>query len=410
MAQSIKKKKLKVYQYQRLSLDDVNVLSLLYAPLIGSEALQLYLSLSSLISRNNLTSVEFIHEDFYDILHMSEKVFMNSRIKLEGIGLMESYVDEDDNLSYVLFAPQTANQFVRDGVLGIYLNALIGPENLNRILAYFNCERIDESNGFVNITKNFDEVFETINVEKDKLQEFNLTDNVRAKTINQSKDSFDIDFFLKQINLDFVDFNIEEFKKIIINSASTFGFSMQDMIMLYNQSLGRDMKFSLSTFKRKLRMYYNEANQNKVPYLKPTNESVTTGAYSEATKMFYKLTADELLEHFSIKTSQNIARVAELYNDIPYNRTIVNMMIWTVLNKTGRLAAKGYFEAMYSTMMENNITDEVSAYKYFFEPNEKKEKKVSNYTKKSQNEVSKPKWLDKASEDILKGFEFDEES
>jgi hypothetical protein len=60
--------------------------------------------------------------------------------------------------------------------------------------------------------------------------------------------------------------------------------------------------------------------------------------------------------------------------------------------------------------MENNITDEVSAYKYFFEPNEKKEKKVSNFNKKSQNEVSKPKWLDKASEDILKGFEFDEES
>ena len=404
MAQSIKRKKLKVYQYQRLSLDDMNVLSLLYAPLIGSDALQLYLSLSSLISRNNLSSIEFVHQDLYDILHMSEKVFMNARLKLEGIGLMETYSDSNEDLSYVLFIPQTANSFIKDGVLGIYLNALIGPENLNNILSYFNCERI-ENMGYENITKTFDEDFETVNVNKDKLKDFNLTDNVRAKTINQSSDSFDFDYFMRQINPDFITISQEEFKKLIINSATTYSLKMNDLIMIYNQSLGKDYKFNLTTFKRKIRMYYAEANQDKVPYLKPTNETVSDSNNSETIKAFYTLSSEELLNRFAIKTSQNMAKVAEIYNAIPYNRTIVNMMIWSVIEKMGKFPAVAYFEAMYQTMVDLNINDEDEAYRYLFLKNEKKETKASSnhYYKKNEKKSNTPDWLADAKASILGG-------
>ena len=49
-----------------LSNDDVSSISLLYAPLIGSDALLLYFAFQSLLERNNMKSEELSHQDFFD--------------------------------------------------------------------------------------------------------------------------------------------------------------------------------------------------------------------------------------------------------------------------------------------------------------------------------------------------------
>ena len=65
-----------IYSSFTLSNDDVNVVSLLYAPLMGSDALMLYLGLYSLLERNNLRSEKIKHQDFFDIFSLTPQSFL----------------------------------------------------------------------------------------------------------------------------------------------------------------------------------------------------------------------------------------------------------------------------------------------------------------------------------------------
>ena len=97
--------KFNIYSSFTLSNDDVSVVSLLYAPLMGSDALMVYLGLTSLLERNNLKSEEILHQDFLDIYSLTPLAFTKARIKLEGIGLLVSYLTPENNYIYVLCPP-----------------------------------------------------------------------------------------------------------------------------------------------------------------------------------------------------------------------------------------------------------------------------------------------------------------
>ena len=74
--------KLNIYASFTLSNDDVSALSLLYAPLIGSDAYMLYMGLHSLLERNNLKSEEMIHQDLFDIYSFTPSGFTKARIQV----------------------------------------------------------------------------------------------------------------------------------------------------------------------------------------------------------------------------------------------------------------------------------------------------------------------------------------
>ena len=109
-----------IYSSANLSQDDINVVSLLYAPLIKNNAYRFYMTLVSVLNRNVLHSQTLLHKDLLDILGMNANEFYQARIRLEAIGLLNTYQNGEE---YVLFvkAPQTSKQFLSDGVLGMYL-------------------------------------------------------------------------------------------------------------------------------------------------------------------------------------------------------------------------------------------------------------------------------------------------
>ena len=104
-------KKLNIYSSFSLSSDDVSTLSLLYAPLIGSEAVMLYFGLQSLLERNNLKSEAYTHREIYDLFGLSEKLFLKARYQLEGIGLLTSY-QAGEELIYVICPPLSPKNFI----------------------------------------------------------------------------------------------------------------------------------------------------------------------------------------------------------------------------------------------------------------------------------------------------------
>ena len=103
--EALANKKMNIVSSFNLSSDDVATISLLYSPLIGSEATNLYLTIQSLLERNNLKSETYTHEEIYTLLSLTEKKFLKARYQLEGIGLLTTYMDEEQNYLYVISSP-----------------------------------------------------------------------------------------------------------------------------------------------------------------------------------------------------------------------------------------------------------------------------------------------------------------
>ena len=89
-----------VYASTTLNGDDVNVITLLYSPLIEADAYKMYMTLHSLLNRSNLTSHTLLHKEILDILGLNSKTFAEARLKLEAIGLLSTYKHENDSNNY----------------------------------------------------------------------------------------------------------------------------------------------------------------------------------------------------------------------------------------------------------------------------------------------------------------------
>lgn len=389
---SIKDYKVSIYSKSSLSIDDVNVLNLLYAPLIGSNSLLIYLTFSSLKDINDL-----IHENLFDILNLNEKTFLESRSKLEATGLIETYTGSD-TFYYVLYNPQSAESFVKSGVLGVYLDSLVGHENFKKLISNFKAEKLDTSK-LTNVTKSFDDVYKIKYDNNVKFNDCNLSKYERAKTVNL-KTSFDINDVIDSIDTSFVNGSLDKFKTYLSNVCATYDLSQEEAINLYNQSI-KDNTFNLKLFKTKVKTLYNTKHLNSNPEFVYHLE-IDNNELNDIINGFKEMTAEDLLNKYNIFTLKNVGLVSEILNVVPYEKSIVFMMIYSVLSKNGKLPSSQYFLSMYNTMTDLGVKDEKSAYAYLFTSN--KESNIQSTKQKKFTKNNSPEWANKAKEDILKGF------
>ena len=191
--------KFKLITYQNIDIDERNVVTLLYQPLIGCNAFSLYLILWSLIDRSRLKTPEYHHSKLFDLADISPSKFITIRKKLEAIGLLVVYQNED-LLLYELMAPLSAEEFIKDGSLGAYLFSKIGKANFDEIISLFRISSIEKT-GFKNITTNFDEVFDSVPSPIETEDSF-LNRSKSRITINNN---FDFDIFFEGLSKNFVD-------------------------------------------------------------------------------------------------------------------------------------------------------------------------------------------------------------
>ena len=163
--------KFNIYSSFTISADDVNTLTLLYAPLIGSDAFLLYMSFTSLLDRSSLKSECLTHQEFFEIYSLKSNDFIKARYKLEGIGLLITYLHEDGSYTYIVNPPFSPKNFLKDSPLGLYLYSKVSEDTYHYIVSHFNISKIDKFNA-KNITKSFDDVFDSILVSDQTYDKF----------------------------------------------------------------------------------------------------------------------------------------------------------------------------------------------------------------------------------------------
>ena len=231
-----------IYASAHLTDDDVNVLTLLYAPLIESNAYKMYMTLYSILNRTSLNSQVLLHKELLDILGLNPKSFKDARLRLEAIGLMSTYKNENEYM-FLLKSPLTAKGFLSDGVLGMYLYSLIGDAEFKRIQKLFLIPKVDKSN-FIEITASFDDVFksvEDIEIKNDAyIVDRRINSGIKIKNYD-----FDFNLFQTGIAQSFLEGKriTKRFETFIINIAYAYGFNEAEMQEIYNVSLNSSGHF-----------------------------------------------------------------------------------------------------------------------------------------------------------------------
>ncbi len=226
-----------VYSSSNITADDLNVLTLLYNPLIKTDSFNLYMLLSSLVDRASLKSFTSKHQFLFDMTLLNNEQFYQARIKLEAMGLLTTLYN-DNSYIYILKPPFTAKQFLVDGLLGTFLYAEVGATTYKQLTKLFSIPKIAKES-YDNISKSFEDVF-TTDIESTKLEkeEYLLGRNLNTG-IKIEKYSFEYSKFLNIVKL-IMDDSKKNSKKLethLTNMAFAYGFDENSLANIYRQSI-----------------------------------------------------------------------------------------------------------------------------------------------------------------------------
>ncbi len=137
---------------------DRKIITLLYQPIIGSIAVNLYFTFWSLYENNKL--LERNHYQLMTSMQLKLETIVLAREKLEGIGLLKTYYKKSsiNNFVYEIYKPLNAYEFFTSPLLNTLLMNNVGKEQYETIVNEFKKDYFDLT-GYDNITCSFNEIF-----------------------------------------------------------------------------------------------------------------------------------------------------------------------------------------------------------------------------------------------------------
>lgn len=391
--------------YSRFSInnDDLNCLFLLYMPLIGNDAISLYLFWHSLLERSTVKSEKVNDENILELLGWRLKKYDEAKAKLEGLNLIRSYQNEKDNI-IILLAPMTAKNFLSDSNLGYYLASKVGEETYLKLVEKFKIPTIDLT-GYQNVTKSFDEVFKTAVITNNCTPNVNILGRKPNKGSVVSNFDFDMDLFLSRIQKEFLPDGVTaDFKKRILSIAYVYGFSLEQMVNLFNDSVNKNGNFEFDTFKRKAGNLFTYLTNNTGPELLIKSDE------NDNVAKFDNLTAQDLLIQIvgsSDFPSVYLKKIAELYEKISMPRGVINVMIAYLYSEKQTIPAVSYFQKMADSWQEKGIVSTSLALTYIESGNYPNENLASYRGRKKKTnvpDIELEDWQKEGIDNIMKEF------
>ncbi|MBC1974904.1 replication initiation and membrane attachment family protein [Listeria booriae] len=261
-----------------LSPNDRKILAFLYQPLMGAECLALYDTLTTEVEENRLWSESHSHTQLLNLLGISLSNLFQARLKLEGLGLLRSFVrttGESRHYIYEIAAPLSPEQFFSDGLLNIYLYSKIGNAQYQRLRRFFSDEPREEI-GFDEVTRSFQDVFETFNGSELPVSAPEIGEPVgRAASQGISLDdkSFDFSVMLQSLSPTMLSRQAinEEVRACILKLHAIYAITELDMVHYLYRSVQSDGSLDLDYLRKIVRDGYQLQNQ-RLPELKVRTE------------------------------------------------------------------------------------------------------------------------------------------
>ena len=379
-----------------LNDNDRKLLVMLYQPIIGYSATMFYLSLWTYLDKSEIISREYTHHHLMSNMNMNLDEILDSRIKLEAIGLLRTYKKNDEYI-YELYSPLSAQEFLDSPMLSTVLENNLGESEFQNIVNYFSIPKINKSD-YVDISKKFQDVF--------KIEKINDRDISNLKSRNTLKINIDVD--ISNI-IDLIPDDILN-KKIITNDTIDtikklmylYDYSDEEVDKIIRNSINEKKQIDKALLKNNFKRYYQFENNGSLPTIvyknQPKNLRNTSEKISKKSKMIHQF---ETLSPFYYLTAKNngvepsrsdMAILEYLLTDLSLNPGVVNVLIDYVLRINDNKLTRNYVEVIASQWVRYNVTTVEQAMELANkEFNKKSKKKVS---KKEVKEI-KPEWFDK---------------
>lgn len=386
-----------------LNENDKMVLTMLYMPIIGNVACTLYLTLFNELKASSYVSTELTHYHLMTVMNLSLKSIKEARLKLEGIGLIKTYIKEGSINSYVyeLYSPITAYEFFNHPIFNMVLYNYVGKEEYKGLVKYFKMPTVNLKD-YEDITSPFDMTFKSRNYSELSIDN---SDVAKKDTLKLSYElDYDFDIILRSIPKNIINDRAlnKTTKELIVNLGFLYEIDPITMSEIIKISLNEKGLIDKELLRKTTRKYYQFNNGNKLPSLifksQPDYLRSPKGDNSNRGRMinvFENNSPYEFLraKNKGVKPSERDMKILEtLIVDMKLNPAVVNVLIDYVLKSNNNKLTKAYVETIAGQWKRLNIETAKEAMEIAEKEHNKYKKSKTTKVKK---EVSTPVWFNK---------------
>ena len=367
-----------------LSATDEEVLSLLYLPIVKSDAYSLYHRLLAQAARETNEGYMPFDNLLSDLGTESFRVLQATR-KLEGIGLLQTYRKEEKSLVLYLFRivpPATPKKFFSDVVLSHLLRQSLGERRYQQTRFLFECEK-EKNLGYQEVTTPFSHVYD--------LEEENTDEESNLSLEGQSYhpvSKFDFGKVLSLLSAEHPAFTKEEEKEISELSV-LYGLDEKEAASLVDKNIDTAEKFYAEGFRKDIRLYHRfGVEQSGVQKDSSGNRlAQLMEKLSPAEYLSYRLNANPA--PFMLDLIERLSR------ELGLSKGLINTAIDYSLQKTDGKFVESYIEKVCYTLKAQNIQSSYQAMVFLNDQDYQKK----NAKKKSAAVKATEKKEDSAPED-----------
>jgi replication initiation and membrane attachment protein len=330
---------------------DRQLLTLFYQPLIGPDAMSLFMSFWA--DAESGKEKEFNHYYLMNLLTMPLVQVFEARISLEAIGLLRTYCKQegqDRTFCYELLPPMDAKSFFDDPLLSTFLYSKIGEQPYRNLRERFAVED-QKDDQFKEISRTFLDVFKPIR--------YGATEGIEEGTKMAGRnESAGIPFAYSDFDFNLFRAGLSEqmvpksalatvSKELIEKLAFLYSLTPLDMQKVVMMALDGDLKLPEDRLRKAAVDYYKINISQNVPtvekvFKKEKPESKTEPVSREDELLFYleNTSPREMLRHLNGKEPfpVDIQLAERLINTHGLSVGVVNVLLqYMILRNDGKI-------------------------------------------------------------------------
>lgn len=390
------------------------ILVKLYQPIIGSVAINLYFTLWSNLDTSQIISTEYTHHNLMALMRIKLEDILEAREKLEGIGLLKTYLKKGEINSYIyeLYSPLEPNEFIDNPILSTTLSSNIGKREYDKLIKFFETPKIDLTQ-YEDVSVSFGQTFEVANS-----LELTSTRNIRKiKQVDLLVDEkVDLNSVLSMIPSEILNHRsvTKETKSLIYKLSYIYNLKEEELIELIRNSVNEKKIIDKNALRDNCHNYYTFEHSNTTPSLiyknQPEYLRKKVSDTSKKSKQIYTFETTSPYDFLSGKnkgvrpSKSDLLLIENLMLDYELTPGVVNVLIDYVLRINDNKLVKNYVLKIADQWKRSNIKTVEEAMNICLKEKNKVPKKV---IKKEE----KPSWFnqnidkDDASEDDIRKLE-----
>ena len=359
-----------VYLKSIISDYDRDTLTLLYQPIIGADAVSLYLSLYAEFKKSKKQDAFNQHADLSLSMGFTTEQIIEARRKLEAVGLLETYYREEKNngfYKYLLYAPKTPKQFFDDALFKGLLIEKLSEKKVQELIRKYKEKPLDLK-GYEDVTASFVSVFK-INKDSTCFINKDTIDGFDRKSIDVSTKEFSLDVFTNILR-DNYSVLTQYLSKTDLNKVSKLAllYGVNETTCAdYFVECYKNKKLDVISFENKLKEEKNFVFlKNEIT---STNSNIDTN--SKIGKKIALCSNTSPLDYLKIKQRSNaipdsdallIKELIESYN-LPFG--VINVIIDYSLTTCNNMLKRAYVTKIASTIQREGIDNVLDCMNFF---------------------------------------------